>query len=69
MLDPKLVYVSLLFYRPLLYYLREKANTEDYAMINKAHFGKRIASLRKGMNLTQADLAEKLGVTSQSASK
>jgi transcriptional regulator with XRE-family HTH domain len=38
-------------------------------MINKVHFGKRMASLRRGINLSQVDLAEKLGVTSQAVSK
>lgn len=38
-------------------------------MINKYHFGKRIAEHRKKLNLSQAELAEKLGVTSQAVSK
>lgn len=38
-------------------------------MINKVHFGKRIASLRRRINLSQVELAEKLGVTSQAVSK
>ena len=38
-------------------------------MVNKIHFGKRIASLRRKAGLSQADLAEKLGVTSQAVSK
>lgn len=38
-------------------------------MINKAHFGKRIASLRRKIGLSQVELAEKLGVTSQAVSK
>lgn len=38
-------------------------------MINKVHFGKRIASLRKKSGLSQAELADKLGVTSQAVSK
>ncbi|AUS97229.1 hypothetical protein CDQ84_16575 [Clostridium thermosuccinogenes] len=38
-------------------------------MINKAQFGKRIASHRKRINLSQVELAEKLGVTSQAVSK
>lgn len=38
-------------------------------MINKVHFGKRIASLRRGLKLSQMTLAEKLGVTSQAVSK
>ena len=38
-------------------------------MINKIHFGKRIAGYRKGINLSQAELAEKLSVTSQAVSK
>ena len=31
-------------------------------MINKVHFGRRIAALRKRQNLSQSDLSEKLGV-------
>lgn len=38
-------------------------------MVNKIHFGKRIAVLRRKAGLSQVDLAEKLGVTSQSVSK
>ncbi len=38
-------------------------------MINKLHFGKRIAALRKKSGFSQAELAEKLGVTSQAVSK
>jgi len=38
-------------------------------MINKIHFGKRISLLRKKSGLSQAVLAEKLGVTSQAVSK
>ncbi len=38
-------------------------------MVNKIHFGKRIAALRRMANLSQAELAEKLGVTSQAVSK
>ncbi len=38
-------------------------------MINKVHFGKRMASLRRRINLSQVELAEKLGVTSQAVSK
>ena len=38
-------------------------------MVNKIHFGKRIAALRRKAGLLQADLAEKLGVTSQAVSK
>ena len=38
-------------------------------MVNKAHFGKRIAVLRRKTGLSQTDLAEKLGVTSQAVSK
>jgi transcriptional regulator with XRE-family HTH domain len=38
-------------------------------MINKVHFGKRMALLRRRMKLSQVDLAEKLGVTSQAISK
>lgn len=38
-------------------------------MINKVHFGKRMASLRRRNELSQAELAEKLGVTSQAVSK
>ncbi|MFA7673968.1 MAG: helix-turn-helix transcriptional regulator [Clostridia bacterium] len=38
-------------------------------MINKVHFGKRITSFRRRINLSQAELAEKLGVTSQAVSK
>ncbi len=38
-------------------------------MINKIHFGKRISVLRKRLGLSQAELAEMLGVTSQAVSK
>jgi len=38
-------------------------------MVNKIHFGKRIAALRRKMGLSQTDLAQKLGVTSQAISK
>ena len=38
-------------------------------MINKVHFGKRIAKLRKEHKITQVELAERLGVTSQAVSK
>lgn len=38
-------------------------------MINKIHFGKRVASGRKNMSLSQAELAERLGVTAQAVSK
>lgn len=38
-------------------------------MVNKIHFGKRISVLRRRAGLSQADLAEKLGVTSQAVSK
>jgi len=38
-------------------------------MINKIHFGKRIASLRKSKKLSQSELAHKLGVTPQAVSK
>lgn len=38
-------------------------------MVNKNHLGKRIALLRSKVGLSQGDLAEKLGVTSQAVSK
>ncbi len=38
-------------------------------MVNKIHFGKRIAALRRTKGLSQVELAEKLGVTSQAVSK
>ncbi len=38
-------------------------------MVNKIHFGKRIAMLRRKSGLSQANLSEKLGVTSQAVSK
>ncbi len=38
-------------------------------MINKLHFGKRIAVFRRKQNLSQAELAEKLGVSAQAVSK
>lgn len=38
-------------------------------MINKLHFGKRIANFRRKLNLSQTELAEKLGVSAQAVSK
>lgn len=38
-------------------------------MVNKIHFGKRIAALRRREGISQTDLAERLGVTSQAVSK
>ena len=38
-------------------------------MVNKIHFGKRLSMLRRKEGLSQADLAESLGVTSQAVSK
>lgn len=38
-------------------------------MINKIHFGKRLSALRRQKSLSQMDLAEILGVTSQAVSK
>lgn len=38
-------------------------------MVNRIHFGKRIAVLRRKAGFSQTDLAEKLGVTSQAVSK
>lgn len=38
-------------------------------MVNKIHFGKRIAVLRRKAGLSQTDLADKFGVTSQAVSK
>jgi DNA-binding transcriptional regulator YiaG len=38
-------------------------------MINKIHFGKRIAMLRRKSKLSQVVMAKKLGVTSQAVSK
>lgn len=38
-------------------------------MVNKIHFGKRISVLRRKAGLSQVDLAERLGVTSQAVSK
>ena len=38
-------------------------------MVNKLHFGKRISILRRKIGMSQTDLAEKLGVTSQAVSK
>ena len=38
-------------------------------MINKVHFGRRIAALRKRQNISQSDLSEKLGVSPQAVSK
>ena len=37
--------------------------------MNQEHIGKFIAKCRKGKNLTQQELAEKLGVTDRSISK
>lgn len=44
-------------------------NKEVQTMIYQIHFGKRIAMLRRKANLSQADLAKKLDVTSQAVSK
>ena len=38
-------------------------------MINKIHFGKRLASARKSLGITQTELAEQLFVTPQAVSK
>lgn len=38
-------------------------------MVNKIHFGKRMSVLRRKSGLSQTDLAERLGVTSQAVSK
>ena len=38
-------------------------------MINKRHFGKRTADFRRRLGLSQAELAEKLGVSAQAVSK
>ncbi|MBQ3814688.1 MAG: helix-turn-helix transcriptional regulator, partial [Clostridia bacterium] len=38
-------------------------------MIHKLHFGKRVAIARRRIGLSQAELAEKLGVTAQAVSK
>ena len=38
-------------------------------MINKQHFGKRTADFRRRLGLSQAELAEKLGVSAQAVSK
>lgn len=38
-------------------------------MVNKIHFGKRMSALRRKAGLSQTDLAEKIGVTSQAVSK
>lgn len=38
-------------------------------MVNKIHFGKRMSALRRKVGLSQTDLAEKIGVTSQAVSK
>ena len=38
-------------------------------MINKSHFGKHISALRRKSGLSQTELAEILGVTSQAISK
>lgn len=38
-------------------------------MVNKIHFGKRMSVLRRRAGLSQTELAEKLGVTSQAVSK
>ena len=38
-------------------------------MVNKIHFGKRMSVLRRKAGLSQTDLAEKFGVTSQAVSK
>lgn len=38
-------------------------------MINKVHFGKRMARLRRSLSLSQAELAEKMGLTAQAVSK
>lgn len=38
-------------------------------MINKQHFGKRAANFRRQLGLSQAELAERLGVSAQAVSK
>lgn len=38
-------------------------------MINKIHFGKRVADFRRKLKLSQAELGERLGVSSQAVSK
>lgn len=38
-------------------------------VINKRHFGKRVSNFRHKLELSQAELAEKLGVSSQAVSK
>lgn len=38
-------------------------------MLNKVHFGKRTADYRRRLGLSQAELAEKLGVSAQAVSK
>lgn len=38
-------------------------------MVNKIHFAKRISTLRRKIGLSQVELAERLGVTSQAVSK
>ena len=38
-------------------------------MVNRIHFGKRMSALRRKMGLSQTDLVEKLGVTSQAVSQ
>ena len=38
-------------------------------MINKIHFGKRIANYRKGLNLSQQDLADRFSISAQAISK
>ena len=38
-------------------------------MVNKIHFAKRISILRRKTGLSQVELAERLGVTSQAVSK
>lgn len=38
-------------------------------MVNRVHFGKRISGLRRRAGWSQADLADRLGVTSQAVSK
>lgn len=38
-------------------------------MINKIHFGKRIAAHRHTLGISQSELADRLGVTSQAVSK
>lgn len=38
-------------------------------MINKCHFGKRIANYRKKLSLSQQDLADRLSITAQAISK